>query len=161
MNPPKFSAQDYIDFLIASPRAFSCMEAARVQPPQDKTPAHDAINRLLYRLQSDPHELWQEARTQVKLNRGMLVVDDSMLDKPYARQMELVHRQWSGKHRRVVCGICLVTLLWTDGDRHVPLDWRVDDKPRDLATKNDHFRAMRQAAQARGLTPACVAFDSG
>ena len=43
MNKPKFSDKDYIGFLIASPRAFSCMEAARVQPGQANAPAHDAI----------------------------------------------------------------------------------------------------------------------
>lgn len=89
----------------------------------------DAITRLLYRLHTDPNELWHEARTQVKLTRGILVIDDATLDKPYARRMELVHRQWSGRHRRVVCGIGLASLLWTDGDRHVPVDWRVYDKP--------------------------------
>ena len=36
--------------------------------------------------------------------------------------MELVTRQWSGKHGRVVQGINLITLLWTEGDRHIPLD---------------------------------------
>jgi putative transposase len=131
-----------------------------VQPEQGKAPAHDAINRLLYRLRTGPDELWQEARTQVKLTQGMLVIDDSTLDKPYARHMDLVHRQWSGKHRRVVCGINLVTLLWTEGDRHVPVDWRVYDKPHDLASKNDHFSAMLETARARGFAPACVAFDS-
>ena len=160
MNKPKFSDKDYIDFLIASPRTFSCTEAARVQPEQDKAPAHDAIARLLYRLQADPDELWQEARTQVKLTRGILVMDDSTLDKPYARHMELVHWQWSGKHRRVVCGINLVTLLWTDGDRHVPVDWRVYDKPNDQASKREPFQRHAPDGQARGFAPACVAFDS-
>jgi len=74
--------------------------------------------------------------------------------------MALVHRQWSGKHQHVVCGIGLVSLLWTDGDRHVPLDWRIYDKPNDQASKNDHFSAMSQAAKARGFAPAYVAFDS-
>jgi putative transposase len=160
MNKPKFSDKDSIDVLIASPRAFCCTKAARVQPEQDKTPAHDAITRLLYRLESDPQALWQEARTQVKLSRGILVIDDSTLDKPYARRMALVHRQWSGKRWRVVCGIGLVGLLWTDGAKHVPVDWRVYDKPHDQASKNDHFSAMLHTAKERGFAPACVAFDS-
>jgi hypothetical protein len=33
MNPPKCDDQDYINFLVATPRAFSALEAARVQPP--------------------------------------------------------------------------------------------------------------------------------
>jgi len=40
----------------------------------------------------------------------------------YARHMGLVGRFWSGKHKRVVQGIDLVTLLWTDGDGLWPCD---------------------------------------
>jgi putative transposase len=82
------------------------------------------------------------------------------LDKPYAKKMELVVRHWSGKHHAVVSGINLITLLWTDGDRHVPCDYRVFDKKRDALTKNDHFQAMLKEAHRRGFAPACVAFDS-
>ena len=155
-----FVEADYIDFLVASPRVYSCMEAARVQPEEKGMLAHDAINRFLYRVQSGPQEHWQEAQSQVRRTIGMLVLDDSTLDKPYARQIDLVYRQWSGKHHAVVQGINLMTLLWTDGDRHVPVDWRVYDKPHDHATKNDHFIIMIDTAHERGFTPECVAFDS-
>lgn len=42
--------------------------------------------------------------------------------------MELVVRHWSGKHHAVVIGINLITLLGTDGDRHVPVDYRIFDE---------------------------------
>ena len=32
MNPPKCAEYDYINFLIANPRNYSCTEAARIQP---------------------------------------------------------------------------------------------------------------------------------
>jgi putative transposase len=35
-------------------------------------------------------------------------------------------------------GINLITLLWTDGDRKIPRDYRFYDKA-DGRTKNDHF----------------------
>ncbi len=62
---------------------------------------------------------------------GLLIVDDTTLDKPYSRKMELVHRHWSGKHRRVVNGINLATLLWSKAEALVPTDFRVYDKPRE------------------------------
>ena len=34
----------------------------------------------------------------------------------------LLHRMWSGKHHAVVKGIDLLTLLWTDGERHLLRD---------------------------------------
>src|SRR4051812_24325648 len=116
MNVTKCQDTDYIDFLIASPRAFSCTEAAKVQPEARNPLAHDAFTRLLLRLEPDPEALWAEARPLVPRRGGVLVLDDSTLDKPYAKTMDLVTRHWSGKHHAVVRGINLTTLLWTDGD---------------------------------------------
>ena len=48
---------------------------------------------------------------------------------PSAKKIELVQRHWSGKHHAMVEGINLITLLWTKGDRPVPVDYRLDDKP--------------------------------
>jgi putative transposase len=160
VNPPKCSDDDYINFVIASPRSVSATEAAKVQGSEEQAPAHDAFTRLLHRLEPDAATLWGEARTRVSLNRGILVIDDSTPDKPYAKKMELVTRHWSGKHHALVSGINLITLLRTDGDRHVPVDYRVFDKKRDSLTKNDHFQATLKVAHQRGFRPRCVAFDS-
>lgn len=46
MNAPKVSDEDYINFVIATPRAVSATEAARVQPEDEQAPAHDAFTRL-------------------------------------------------------------------------------------------------------------------
>jgi len=158
MNPPRVQPEDYIDFLIATPKAASAIEAAAVQPARPGAPAHDAFTRLLQRLEPDPGTLWVEAKPQVDLKAGVLVLDDSVLDKPYARHIELVGRHWSGKHHAVVQGIDLVSLVWADGDRVVPCDYRIyHDKKQ--ATKNDHFRAMIDVAHARGFRPEYVLFD--
>lgn len=135
------------------------MEAERVQPEQDKPPAHDAITRLLHRIEPSNKALWQEAQNHVNLNGGVLVVDDSTLDKFYAHKMDLVTRHGSGKHGRVVRGINLITLLWTEGDSHIPCDYRLYDKQSDGATKNDHFRSMLQGAKERAFQPKYVVFD--
>ena len=160
MSEAKCGDTDYIDFLIASPKAFTCTEAASVQPASSEPPAHDAFTRLLHRLEPDPETLWREAEPSVTKSHGVLVLDDSTLDKPYAKKIGLVGRHWSGKHKRVVWGINLVTLLWTDGDRNVPCDYRLYDRENDGLTKNDHARAMLATAHARGFEPACVVFDS-
>jgi len=160
MNPPKVNEYDYINFLIATQKAYSCVEAERVQPETANSPAHDAITRLLYRMEPSAAALWNEAQQYVSLAAGILVVDDSTLDKFYAEKMELVTRHWSGKHGRVVQGINLISLLWTEGDCHITLDYRFYEKSVDGATKNDHFRSMLDMAKARGFDPECVVFDS-
>lgn len=160
MNPPKCNEYDYINFLMASPRVFSCTEAGKVQPDQENGPAHDSVNRLLYRLPANAKALRDEAVQFAGLMSGVLIVDDSTLDKLYAQKIELVTRHWSGKHHKVVKGINLTTLLWTDGDAHIPCDFRIYHKDQDGKTKNDHFADMLCKAHKRGFNPECVLFDS-
>jgi putative transposase len=107
MNAPKVTDLDYINFLVAAPKVVSCTEAARIQPLPPRRAAHEAFTRLLQRLEPDTTPLWREAEQYVDRESGLLILDDTTLDKLYAKQIELVHRHWSGKHHRVVSGtIC-------------------------------------------------------
>jgi putative transposase len=169
MMPAKVDELDYINFLIASQRIFTCTEASRSQPADpdpDAMPAHDSFNRLLERSSFDRDSLWGEARRLVRMDGGVLVVDDTTLDKPYAEKMDLVTRHWSGKHHRVVLGINLITTLWTDGAKLIPCDFRVYDKPMGAdgpfggKDKNEHMRDMLTTAKQRGFRPRYVVFDS-
>ena len=159
MNAPRATDDGYIQFLIGSPVVVSATEAARVQPERPNAPAHDAFTRLLRRLEPDPGPLWDEVRPLLDPTDGVLVIDDSTLDKPRAKHIELVSHHWSGNHRAVVNGINLVTLLWSDGDRLYPTDYRVYHKATDGKTKNDHFADMLATAHARGFRPKAVLFD--
>ena len=106
MNPPKCDELDYIHFLLAAQTVFTNTEAARCHPGAGADgPAHDAYTRLLYRAQADGDALWKEVRPCVRSTEGILVIDDTTLDKRYARAIRLVTRHWSGKHRRIVQGI--------------------------------------------------------
>lgn len=136
------------------------MEASRCIPESRIQAAHDAVNRFLERQSSDTEALWQEARPLIQMDQGFLIIDDTTLDKPYSRQIELVTYHWSGKHHRIVKGISLVTLLWSDGTSIIPLDFRVYNHDRDGKTKNDHFQDMLKQAKDHGLHPHCVPFDS-
>ncbi len=163
-RPPKVDEVDYIQFLIAAQKVYTCTEAASCQSGtkhSQAAAAHDAFTRLLARRPPDTEALWQEVQAFVNQHGGVLLLDDTTLDKPYARKIELVTRHWSGKHRAVVSGINLLTLLWTDGVGALPCDCRVYDKPLpEGKTKNEHFQNMLTTAKARGLAPALVCFDS-
>jgi putative transposase len=157
MNPPRCDDLDYIHFLIAAQKVFTCTEAAR---EGERTPAHDAFTRLLQRQPPDTEALWQEAKAFVDMGKGLLVLDDTTLDKPYAQKMDLVTYHWSGKHQRIVKGIALLTLLWTEGKALIPCDFRVYDKPQGGKTKNEHFQQMLRKARERGFRPEYVLMDS-
>jgi len=160
MNAPKCDELDYINFLIAAQKVFSSVEAAKTHPAEEEAPAHDAYTRLLQRLPPDSQALWQEVKALVKRKSGVLVIDDSTLDKPYASKMALVTRHWSGKHGRVVQGINLISLVWVDSSCRLPCDFRIYNKGQDGLSKNNHFRNMVKVAKARGFEPEIVAFDS-
>jgi putative transposase len=158
MNKPRCDEYDYINFLIATQRIYSCTEAAKVQPEKENAPAHDSLNRLLYRINVDTEPLWEEAKKHVVLNKGLLVFDDTTLDKLYAKKIELVSYVWSGKHHQVVKGIDVSSLIWTDGDSCIPTDYAVYEKGKE--TRNDHFRRLLKKAKERGFEPKYVSFDS-
>jgi len=149
-----------VNFLIAAFQTCSCTEASRCLPSNSEQPAHDAVKRLLERQPHHTEALYNEAKQLIRQNEGVLVIDDSTLDKPYSRQIDLVTRHWSGKHHRVVQGINLISTIWTDGTAIVPVDFRIYNHETDGKTKNDHFRDMIKAANDRQFHPECVVFDS-
>lgn len=157
MNPAKCNEEDYIQWLIASPRFATCTLAAEASPCPV---AHDAYNRLLGRLEPSSDALWAEVESLIKLDSGWLIIDDCTIEKIYSKHIDLVTPHWSGNKNAVVNGINLVTLLWTDGDIGIPVDWRVFNKSKDKLTKNDHARHMLEKARDRGFSPLAVLWDS-
>lgn len=125
MNAPKCNEYDYINFLVAAHRMFGTLEAARTHPAGEGDPAHDAYTRLLQCLPPDCAALWSEVQACIDLSLVPLVLDDTTVDKPYASQMALVSRHWSGKHHAVVQEINLISLVWRDGNACLPCDFRL------------------------------------
>ena len=96
----------------------------------------------------------------IRKHDGVLVIDDSTLDKPYSHEIEPVTRHWSGKYHRVVQGINLISTIWTDGEVIAPVDFRIYNPEKDGKNKNDHFKDMGLAAKERQFQPKSVIFDS-
>ena len=119
MNPPKYDEMDNINFLIAAKKCLA-VEASKTHPAEEGAPAHDAFTRLLKRLPPDSEILWQEVEPLIERKRGVIVLDDTTLDKPYASKMALLTRLLSGKHGRVVKGINLISLVWTNDGCRLP-----------------------------------------
>ena len=82
MNPRKVDEYDYIQFLLAAQRVFSTVEASKVVSGGENPVAHDAYTRLLQRIPPDSQALWQEVESLIEKAKGILVIDDSTLDKP-------------------------------------------------------------------------------
>lgn len=159
-NSSKCTDFDYINFLVAASNVYSCTEAARCYPSTNDAPSHDCFTRLLQKQPLDTEPLWAEVRKFVTLKDGFLIVDDTVLDKPYSEKIGFVRYQWSGKHHHTVKGIGLITLVWTDGNIVLPVDFRIYNIEEDNKTKNDHFLDMLYKAEERGFKPKYVMFDT-
>lgn len=145
----------YMGFLVSEPKSATCSRLSEVMGI-----SHDSVNRFLLREAYEPRDLFNEAKATLNLTGGTLSVDDSTLDKPYSQHMELVSYFWSGKHHRVVKGLNLVTLYYTDVQgQHLPINYRVYDKS-DGKTKNEYFQDMLAEVLEWGLKPTFGTGDS-
>ncbi len=108
------------------------------------TVSHDSINRFLERERYEPKDLFDEEKEKIELVGGILSVDDSVLDKPYSdpNKAVFIDNFWSGKHKKIVKGINLITLFYTDiNGISVPINYRLVNKSENK-TKNDYFHEM-------------------
>jgi hypothetical protein len=145
----------YMGFLMSEPKSANCSRLAEVIGV-----SHDSVNRFLLREAYEPKDLFNEAKALVNPVGGTLSVDDSVLDKPYSQHMELVGYFWSGKHHRVVKGVNLITLYYTDVQgRSVPVNYRVYDKA-EHKSKNEYFLEMLEQVLEWGLQPGFTTGDS-
>ena len=152
----------YRDFLIANQNRYSGVELSRVEPTGAMS--HDSVTRWLMKADFRPQDLWQFAKPLVRHESGYLVLDDTVVSKPCAKNIDLARWQYSGREHREVNGIVIVNLLWTDVVEgcveYVPVDYRLYAPDHDGKGKNDHFREMLDRAEKRGFTPKYVLFDS-
>ena len=82
-----------------------------------------------------------------------------MVAKPYARLLGAVAWVWSHKERKVLFGVAVVLLVWTDGQSRLPLAFRVWHKGG--ASKYDLALELLSYARNRlPCKPAFVLFDS-
>lgn len=107
--------------------------------------SHDLINRYLRGDKITPRLVWENVQTQVvRTAKGYIVFDDTVADKNYSHQIELVRRQWSGNAKAVIKGIGVVTCVYVnpETDQFWVIDYRLYDPDGDGKTKLDHFEEM-------------------
>jgi hypothetical protein len=120
----------------------------------------DSVNRFRLRESYEPKDWFNQAKLALNLEGGTLSVDDSTLDKPYSQSMAWVGHFGSGKPHRVVKGINLITLSYTDiHGQPLPVNYRIDDKS-EGQTKNDYCQDMLAEVLAWGRGPVFVTGDS-
>jgi hypothetical protein len=143
---------------VAVPKYVGCTRLAEILEDL----FHDSVNRFLLRERYEPKDLFDELKPYIQLVGGILSGDDIVVDKPYSnpKLTELIGYFWSGKHYRIIKGLNLITLYYTDqSGKSVPVNYRIYDK-REGKTKNDYFREMITEVLAWGLQPEMVTGDA-
>lgn len=149
--------ETYTSYLLSDPQYTSCTRLSGIL----RTVSHDSINRFLERERFEAEDLFNEEKSNIELIGGMLGVDDSVIDKPYSDPAKAAYIDWfwSGKHKRVVKGINLITLFYTDiHGVTVPVNFRIVDK-KSKKTKNTYFIEMLEEVISWGLQPEWITGD--
>jgi hypothetical protein len=87
--------------------------------------SHDCLTRMLNGSWSGHTLLDLALRTLFTVAGGYLILDDTVVAKPYARLLNEAAWVWSSKEQKVVFGVSLVLLVWTDGHSRIPVGYRI------------------------------------
>ena len=143
MNPKKerVTRLDYCQYLLVSQINYTLTNYA------DHTEkfSHDMANRYLAGDEIRPRLVWDNVKEQVIVTPyGFLVFDDTVIDKNFSRNIELVRRQYSGNAHGVIKGIGVVTCVYVNPqiDQFWIIDYRIYDPEGDGKTKLDHMQDM-------------------
>lgn len=147
----------YVKGLLAVAETANCVAMARVLRV-----AHDRLSKIL----NDTGLAWQTLlqilvlRIIGKLSDGYLILDDTVIDKSFAKVVENLAWVFCSKKNKSVFGLNIVVLCWSNGTLTIPLAFKVWKKGHP-STKID--LALELLAYARNflkLQPQYVVFDS-
>jgi putative transposase len=145
----------YLTALLYYRTSGSCMALAEALG----TVSHDRLTRMLQGAWSGHTLLDVACRTLFVWDRGFLILDDTVIPKPFATAMEGLAWVFSSQERRPVYGFSLVLLVWTDGRLRVPLGVRLWHK----GGPSKYVLALELLSHARNhlhCRPAYVLFDA-
>ena len=92
-----------------------------------------------------PRLIWDNVESQLLATEsGYLIFDDTVLNKNYSFDIELVRRQYSGNAKKVIKGIGVVTCVYVNPelDQFWLIDYRIYDPDNDGKTKLEHASDM-------------------
>jgi hypothetical protein len=163
----------YSDYLLSS---FSYTTATGLSRMSAGEVSHDKITRFLASEEMDSRALWRLLKPlarQVEEEDGVLIIDDTIEEKPYTDESELVCWHYDHSKGRSVKGINLISALYhvegAEGDAFPPgacvpvafelvkkSEWIFEKKKqkwrrRSPETKNEAYRRMLSACKDNRL----------
>lgn len=141
----------YSDYLLSS---FGATTATGLSRLLDEAVSHDRVTRFLSEQAKSSRDLWRVVKPmvrQIESETGLLLFDDSIEEKPYTDENEIICRHYAHTKGRNVKGINFLTALYHSQGVSLPVAFHLvakteeylDEKSgkmkrRSPTTKNDH-----------------------
>jgi hypothetical protein len=124
-----------------------------------ETVSHDGLTRMLQADWSGQILRESACRTLFVWERGYLILDDTVIPKPFATAMQSLAWVFSSQERKPVYGFSLVLLVWTNGPVRIPFGMRLWHKgdPSKYALALELLSYARNRLRCR---PAYILFDA-
>ena len=148
----------YTDYLLS---AFSHTTATGLSRMTAGAVSHDKITRFLSEKELDSRALWRLVKPlarELEGEEGVLIIDDTIEEKPYTDESELVCWHYDHSKGRNLKGINLLSALYQVGDVSIPVafesvkktEWVFNEKKdrwqrKSPQTKNGLYRQMLKA----------------
>lgn len=149
----------YTDYLICQNQHATAVGLSNLL---DGGLSHDQITRFLNRNEYSSKDLWQYVKADVRKHeqaKGVLIIDDSIEEKPYTDENDIVCWHFSHAKGRCVKGVNILSTLIRYDEIALPISYEVitkdlyfcdlktkKEKKQSSITKNQHFRAMVKQA---------------
>lgn len=149
----------YSDYLISS---FGQTTATGLATLLQGALSHDQVTRYLSGKPQTSADLWKIAKPFVRRMQsddGVMIVDDSIAEKPYTDENDLICWHYDHAHQRTVKGINFLTSLYHSQGVSLPVgfalvtktEWYIDpkdgkEKRRSPISKNAHYRTLLEQA---------------
>jgi len=139
--------------------------------------SHDQVSRFLRRQKFDSKDLWLYAKKELEHisqeEQGVLIVDDTILEKPYTKENEINTWHYDHAKQRHVKGINMVSCMLNQDNINLPIGYEIVKKDseyrdkktnklkkRSQETKNQKFRRLLDHARRNATKYDYVLADS-
>lgn len=133
----------YSDYLLAS---FSQTSATGLSNLMNGTISHDQVTRFLSQEQKTSKDLWLLVKPFVKKIQsleGVLIIDDSIEEKPYTDENDIICWHYDHSKDRNIKGINFVSTLYQNKDVALPIGFRL------VAKTEEYFDKKTQKMKRR------------
>lgn len=148
----------YSDYLLSS---FGQTTATGLSKMMSGDISHDQVSRMLGSEKMTAKDWWKMIKPlvrQVEQEEGVLLVDDSIVEKPYTDENEIICWHYDHAKGRMIKGINFITTMYKVPKAALPVSFEIvsktekyvdpktgKEKRKSKITKNEHYRTMVQA----------------